>query len=78
MISSDAKLSSEPITLQAISYTPEQAAFVTGRSRSRIFKAIQNRELMARKDGKATLLEADELRRWVRSMPTIGRQHVAA
>lgn len=61
-----------------ISYTPEQAAAVTGRSRSRIFKAIKDGELTARKDGKATLLEGDELRRWVRSMPTIGRQPAAA
>ncbi len=56
-----------------IAYTPEQAAMATGRSRSRIFKAIKNEELTARKDGKATLLEVDELRRWVRSLPAIGR-----
>ena len=61
-----------------ISYTPEEAAAATGRSRSRIFKAIKDKELTARKDGKATLLEADELRRWVKSLPTIGRQPVAA
>jgi excisionase family DNA binding protein len=65
-------------TLQPISYTPDQAALVTGRSRSRIFKAIKHNELTARKDGKATLLEADELRRWVRALPTIGRHPVAA
>ncbi|WP_029584354.1 helix-turn-helix domain-containing protein [Bradyrhizobium sp. URHD0069] len=56
-----------------ISYDPVQAAVVTGRSRSRIFKAIKDKELTARKDGRATLIEADELRRWVQSMPTIGR-----
>jgi excisionase family DNA binding protein len=61
-----------------IAYTPEQAAAVTGRSRSRIFKAIKEGEMTARKDGRATLLESDELRRWVRSLPTIGRQPVAA
>jgi len=57
----------------AIAYSPEGAATVTGRSRSRIFKAIKDKELTARKDGKATLLEADELRRWVRTFPTVGR-----
>jgi len=62
----------------AIAYSPEDAETVPGRSRSRIFKAIKDKELTARKDGKATLLEADELRRWVRSLPTIGRQPVAA
>jgi hypothetical protein len=60
-----------------ISYTPEQAAAATGRSRSRIFKAIKNKELTARKDGKATILEDNELRRWVRSFPAIGRQVAA-
>jgi excisionase family DNA binding protein len=64
--------------LSPISYTPEQAAAVTGRSRSRIFKAIKDKELTARKDGKATILEDNELRRWVRTFPTVGRQTVTA
>ena len=63
---------------EQISYSPEQAALAVGRSRTRIFKAIKDEELTARKDGKATLLEADELRRWVRALPTIGRQPAAA
>ena len=61
-----------------IAYTPEQAAAVTGRSRSRVFKAIKEKELTARKDGAATIIESEELRRWVRSLPTIGRDPVAA
>ena len=52
-----------------ISYTPNEAAFATGRSRSRIFKAIKDKELMARKDGRATVIEAHELRRWIRDLP---------
>jgi hypothetical protein len=63
---------------QQIAYTPAQAALATGRSRSRIFKAIKDGELTARKDGKATLLEDGELRRWVRTLPTIGRESVPA
>jgi excisionase family DNA binding protein len=59
---------------ERIAYTPEQAAVVIGRSRSRIFKAIQDKELTARKDGKATLLETKELHRWVQELPTVGRQ----
>jgi hypothetical protein len=58
--------------VECISYSPQGAALATGRSRTRIFKAIKDRELIARKDGRATLLEADELRRWARSFPTIG------
>jgi excisionase family DNA binding protein len=61
-----------------IAYTPEQAARATARSRSRIFKAIKDGELTARKDGKATILEHDELHRWVRTFPTIGRANAAA
>jgi hypothetical protein len=56
-----------------IACAPEQAAVVIGRSRSRIFKAIKDNELTARKDGKATLLEIEELRRWVQALPTVGR-----
>ncbi len=55
-----------------ISYTPEESARVTGRSRTRIFKAIRQGELIARKDGRATIIEAEELRRWVRSLPAMG------
>jgi hypothetical protein len=57
-----------------IAYTPEKAAIVTGRSRTRIFKAIRDQELCARKDGRATLIETSELARWIQSFPVIGRQ----
>ena len=73
MTNSDSKPAPVPI-----SCTPEQAAVVTGRSRSRIFKAIKDKELTARKDGKATLLEIEELRRWVRALPIVGRQPTVA
>lgn len=68
----DATSASEPI-IPRISYSPTSAAVATNRSRTRIFMAIKNKELTARKDGRATLIEADELRRWVRSLPSIGR-----
>jgi len=56
-----------------IAFSPEEAAIVTGRSRSRIFQAIKNGELQARKDGRATILTSAELSRWVEAMPTVGR-----
>lgn len=56
-----------------ISLTPEEAAESTGFSRTRIFSAIRDKELTARKDGKATIIEVAELARWVRAMPTRGR-----
>src|SRR4029077_16030031 len=51
---------------------------VTGRSHTRIKKAIREKELTARKDGRATLIERAELQRWLASLPTIGRKPVAA
>lgn len=54
-----------------IAYPPAQAAIASGRTRTRIFGAIKSGELIARKDGKATLIEHDELMRWVRSLPVI-------
>ena len=72
----------EPI--DALAYPPAQAAKVTGRSHTRIKKAIREKEITARKDGRATLIERAELQRWLAALPTIGRKpeqepaHVAA
>jgi len=57
-----------------IAVPPLKAAALTGRNRDRIFRAIRDRELIARKDGKATLIEIEELRRWVKTMPVIGTE----
>jgi hypothetical protein len=65
-------------TASRIAYSPTAAAEVTGRTRTRIFGAIKNKELVARKDGRATLIEHDELCRWVRSLPAIGRKPASA
>ena len=62
--------------LARISLTPDDAAESTGFSRTRIFQAIRDEELTARKDGKATVIETDELLRWLRSLPTRGRREV--
>jgi hypothetical protein len=43
----------------------------------RIFQAIADERLQARKDGKATLIEVAELARWISSLPTRGRQQQA-
>jgi hypothetical protein len=59
--------------LPRISLTPDDAAIATGFARTRIFNAIRDGELTARKDGKATVIETTEILRWVRSMPARGR-----
>jgi hypothetical protein len=61
-----------------ISLTPDEAAASTGFSRTRIFEAIRNGKLVARGDGKATIIETVELTRWVGSLPVRGRQPSAA
>ena len=61
-------------SLARLAVPPRDAAKITGRTRTRIFQAIKDGELTARKDGKATLIEISELARWIRSMPTRGRQ----
>ena len=55
--------------LPIISYSVEDAGNAVGLSRTRIFEAIKSGELEARKAGRATIIEADELRRWIKSMP---------
>ena len=52
---------------------PNEAAESTGVSRTKIFEAIRDGELTARKSGKTTIIEPSELQRWVRSLPVRGR-----
>jgi len=56
-----------------LGFNPDEAAKSTGVSRTRIFEAIRDGTLTARKAGKATVIEIDELRRWVSSLPTRAR-----
>jgi hypothetical protein len=74
-----AEMTSIPSDVRALprfSLTPDAAAESTGFSRTRIFQAIRDEELTARKDGKATVIETEELLRWLRSLPTRGRREV--
>jgi excisionase family DNA binding protein len=56
-----------------LGFSPDEAAESAGVSRTRIFEAIRDGSLTARKAGKSTVIEIDELRRWVSSLPTRGR-----
>jgi excisionase family DNA binding protein len=53
--------------------SPDEAAASAGVSRTKIFEAIRDGTLTARKSGKATIIEPPELQRWIRSLPTRGR-----
>jgi hypothetical protein len=56
-----------------LGFSPDEAAVSAGVSRTRIFEAIRDGALIARKAGKSTVIELDDLRRWIRSLPTRGR-----
>jgi excisionase family DNA binding protein len=56
-------------TIAPIAVAIEDAARIVGVSRTRIFEAIRNSELSARKAGRSTIIEVDELKRWVQSLP---------
>jgi len=56
-----------------LAFSPREAAESAGIAERRIFKAIADKRLQARKDGKATLIEVAELTRWIASLPTRGR-----
>jgi hypothetical protein len=57
-----------------LAYPIEKAGDAAGVSRTRIFEAIKNKELTARKAGKATIIETGELQRWLRSLPARGAE----
>ena len=61
-------------TLGLIACSIENAAQAVGISRTRIFDAVRKKELTVRKAGRATLIEIEELKRWVRSLPVKGRE----
>jgi hypothetical protein len=55
----------------------EDAPSLIGVSRTRIFNAVRKNDLTARKAGRSTIIELEELRRWVKSLPTKGRANSA-
>jgi len=62
------------VSVEPISVEIEKAPELTGASRTRVFQAVREKHLTVRKAGKQSLVELAELRRWVRSLPTRGRQ----
>ena len=50
------------------------APHVVGVTLSRIDEALREKTLTARKSGKNTIIEIEELQRWVRALPVRGRE----
>lgn len=63
----------QAIAVPRLALTPDEAAVSTGLARTRIYEAIKAERLTVRKDGKATVIEVDELARFLRSLPHRGR-----
>jgi hypothetical protein len=55
-----------------LAFSPDEAAKSAGVARTRIFQAMADGRLAAKKDGKATIIEVAELARWISSLPTRG------
>ncbi len=66
-------IASDNLRVPPIAYRISGAVVASGSTRTRVFGAIKNGELKARKDGKATIIEHEELMRWVRSLPVVQR-----
>jgi excisionase family DNA binding protein len=65
-------MSEDKADLQPTSYPIEEAAAATGLTRTHIFRAIRDKKLKARKAGRRTIIERDELANYVKSLPVIG------
>lgn len=61
---------------QKISFTIEQAVKATGIGRTAIFAAIKSGRLVARKNGRRTLIASSDLQQFVASLPAVDRNSV--
>ena len=52
-----------------LAFSPGEAAAAAGIGRTYLFEEIRNRRLVVRKAGRRTIIEADELQRWIKSLP---------
>jgi len=66
----ETKLALRPANLNTsvIAYAIDAVPIVAGVTRTQVFDAIRANELTARKCGRRTIIEADELRRWSKRM----------
>jgi hypothetical protein len=61
-------------TVEVVAVPLESVPHLTGLSRTRIYGAAASGRLTVRKDGKTSVVEVAEIRRYIRSLPTRGRE----
>ena len=60
--------------VEAVAVPLESVPHLTGLSRTRIFGAAKDGRLTVRKDGKRSIVELAEVRRYIQTLPTRGRE----
>ncbi|RRW53361.1 helix-turn-helix domain-containing protein [Stutzerimonas stutzeri] len=58
----------QPATLQPLAVRPEEAAHVSGTTRTAVYEAIARGDLMSFKAGRRRLILVEELRAWLNRM----------
>jgi excisionase family DNA binding protein len=59
----------QPGNGEQVAYRPRDAARLMGISRSQLYEELQARRITARKNGRATLIPAHEIARWLAALP---------
>lgn len=60
-----------------LAYSIAEASEVSRIGRTSIYEAISSRELIARKNGRRTVILADDLRQWLQNLPITNRNSPA-
>ncbi len=61
-----------------LAFSINEAVEVSGRSRTMVYEALKHGRLVARKDGRRTIILADDLRAWLEALPRYVPQTPAA
>jgi len=59
-----------------LAYSIAEASEVAGIGRTSIYEAINSGELIARKNGRRTVILSDDLRRWLQGLPVTNSKSV--
>jgi excisionase family DNA binding protein len=63
-------------TSHPIAYPIEDLPEITGVPRTKVFQAIREQKLSARKVGRSTIITHDALMAWINSLPVKGKQPI--